>query len=236
MNRISASVAAASVLLGGFLTVSGPAAQGAPGDCLDWTFNGGVGLTVTGNFVPADEDGFGILFSSSGKNASGAAKMTSVPIAGDVDGTISGAINGTGIQLTFTQNGGNGVVLPLNGNIGPDGIARGKTGGQFDGGDWTSGQLHCSKKEEAAPEPEKPKVGPTVSGNSVLGGVVVHVKDNSGVTSQCQYDSEIFDRNFTLQANSTADLRFVPAVPLFKDWPVTVTCDNGTSTNANIFF
>jgi hypothetical protein len=56
------------------------------------------------------------------------------------------------------------------------------------------------------------------------------------VTSQCRYDSEIFDRNFTLTANSTADLRLVPAVPLLKDWNVSVTCDNGTSTTTNIFF
>jgi len=43
-------------------------------------------------------------------------------------------------------------------------------------------------------------------------------------------------RDFTLQANSTADLKLVPAAPLFRDWAVTVSCDNGTNANANIFF
>ncbi len=39
-----------------------------------------------------------------------------------------------------------------------------------------------------------------------------------------------------LPANSTYDLWIVPAVPRFKNWTVTVTCDNGTSTTATTYF
>ena len=234
---MSSPILAAAALATGFLTVSAPTAQAAPGDCLDWAFNGGTTINVTGNFVPPDNDGFNIAFNSTGKNASGPAQASSMPIVNTADGTISGGINGTGISLTWTQSGGNGIVLPLNGNIGPDGIARGKTGGQFEGGDWTTGQLHCTKKEEAQPaEPQGPPPGPDVSGEPVLGGLVVHIKDNSGKTSKCHYDSEVVDRDFTLNANSTFDLRIIPAVPLLRAWPVTVSCDNGATTSTTIDF
>lgn len=233
MIRTSATLAAASALAAGFLTVAAPVAQAAPGDCLDWTFNGPTVITVSGAF------GMKVNFNSTGKTASGPAQITGMPIVNSADGTISGGINGTGVTLSFSSPQLNGKTLDMNGVIGPDGIARGQTVGEYGGGDWTSGQLHCSKKEEApAPEPEKPKTKsqPTVTGEAVLGGVVVHVKDNSGETAQCQYDSEIFDRAFTLPANSTVDLRFVPAVPLFRNWNVSVKCDNDTSTTATIFF
>jgi hypothetical protein len=37
-------------------------------------------------------------------------------------------------------------------------------------------------------------------------------------------------------ANSTYDLRIVPAVPRFRNWNVTITCDNGTRTQATTYF
>ena len=40
----------------------------------------------------------------------------------------------------------------------------------------------------------------------------------------------------TLNANSTTDLKIVPAVPLGRAWPVTVTCDNGAKTETTIVF
>lgn len=228
MIRTSAPLAA-SALAAGFLTVSVPAAQAAPGDCLDWTFNGATVVNITG------QANMTVNFTSTGKTASGPSKITGLMLVDTADGTISGGINGTGITLKFSSPALNGKTLDMTGAIGPDGIARGQTTGEFSGGDWTSGQLHCSKKEEA-PEAPKTKSQPTVTGEAIVGGVVVHVKDNSGETAQCQYDSEIFDRAFTLPANTTVDLKFVPAVPLFKTWNVSVTCDNGTSTTANIFF
>jgi Domain of unknown function (DUF4189) len=86
------------------------------------------------------------------------------------------------------------------------------------------------------PAPPAPKLGPTVSFNKVIGGLESHITDRSGVTSQCTYSTDDFNRSFGLPANSTYDLRIVPAVPRFKDWTVTVTCDNGTSTTATTYF
>jgi hypothetical protein len=86
------------------------------------------------------------------------------------------------------------------------------------------------------PPPPAPKLGPTVSFNKVLGGLEAHITDRSGVTSQCTYATDDFNRSFGLPANSTYDLRIVPAVPRFRDWTVTITCDNGTSTTATTYF
>jgi hypothetical protein len=86
------------------------------------------------------------------------------------------------------------------------------------------------------PPPPVPKLGPTVSFNKVLGGLEAHITDRSGVTSQCTYATEDFNRSFGLPANSTYDLRIVPAVPKFRDWTVTITCDNGTSTTTTTYF
>ncbi|MDT5006173.1 MAG: hypothetical protein QOJ24_3349 [Mycobacterium sp.] len=86
------------------------------------------------------------------------------------------------------------------------------------------------------PPPPAPKQGPTVSFNKVLGGLESHITDRSGVTSQCTYATDDYSRGFALTANSTYDLRIVPAIPKFKNWTVTITCDNGTSTTATTYF
>jgi hypothetical protein len=86
------------------------------------------------------------------------------------------------------------------------------------------------------PPPPAPKLGPTVSFDTVLGGMVAHITDRSGVSSQCTYATDDFSRGFALAANSKYDLRIVPAVPKFRNWTVTITCDNGTSTTATTFF
>jgi uncharacterized protein DUF4189 len=96
----------------------------------------------------------------------------------------------------------------------------------------------CSNGASQPPpsQPPAPKLGPTVSWDLVVGGFVAHIKDRSGVSSQCTYVSENLNRSFALPANSTYDLRVVPAVPQFRDWTVTITCDNGTSTTATHHF
>ena len=86
------------------------------------------------------------------------------------------------------------------------------------------------------PPPPAPKLGPTVSFNTVLGGMEAHITDRSGVSSQCTYATDDYSRGFALPANSTYDLRIVPAVPRFRNWTVTITCDNGTSTTATTYF
>jgi hypothetical protein len=44
------------------------------------------------------------------------------------------------------------------------------------------------------------------------------------------------NRSFALAANSTFDLKIVPAIPRFRDRSVTITCDNGTKTQATTRF
>jgi hypothetical protein len=86
------------------------------------------------------------------------------------------------------------------------------------------------------PPPPAPKLGPTVSFNKVLGGLEARITDRSGVSSQCTYATDNLNRSFALPANSTYNLRIVPAVPQFRNWNVTVACDNGTSTTASTYF
>lgn len=86
------------------------------------------------------------------------------------------------------------------------------------------------------PPPPAPKLGPTISFDTVVGGLVAHITDRSGVSSQCTYTTDDFNRSFALAANATYDLRIVPAVPQFRNWTVTVNCDNGTSTTATTYF
>ncbi len=80
------------------------------------------------------------------------------------------------------------------------------------------------------------KEGPGVSFDLVIGGLVAHITDRSGVDSQCQYQADFFSRAFFLPKNSTVDLRIVPAIPKLQDWAVSVTCDNGIQTDTTTFF
>ena len=241
MTQPTATLAAATLAAAGFLTVSAPAAQAAPGDCADWIFSGAATVFVSGNFVPPDPDGFVITFAAAGKDAKGPATASSLPIIGTADGTISGGINGAMLDLTWTQSGGNGLVIPLqSGIIGPDNVAHGPVGGQFEGAFWRSTPLECTvtqgKPADAQAAPQGPPPGPTLKPEPVFGGLVVHITDNSGKTSNCHYASEVVNRDFKLNANSTFDLKIVPAVPLGRAWPVTVTCENGASTTHDIDF
>jgi len=86
------------------------------------------------------------------------------------------------------------------------------------------------------PPPPAPKLGPTVSFNPILGGLEAHITDRSGVASQCTYAMDDINRSFALAANSTFDLKIVPAIPRFRDRSVTITCDNGTKTQATTRF
>jgi len=85
-------------------------------------------------------------------------------------------------------------------------------------------------------DPPAPKLGPTVSFKTVLGGLEAHITDRSGVSSQCTYVTDNVNRSFALAANSSYDLRIVPAIPQFRNWTVTITCDNGTSTTTSTYF
>ena len=87
-----------------------------------------------------------------------------------------------------------------------------------------------------SPSPPAPLQGPTVSFKTIVGGREADITDRSGVASQCTYATDNFNRSFALPANSTYQLKIVPAVPRFKNWTVTITCDNGTSTTVTDFF
>lgn len=87
-----------------------------------------------------------------------------------------------------------------------------------------------------SPQPPPPKQGPTVSFKTIIGGREADITDRSGVASQCTYTTDNFNRSFALGANATYQLKIVPAVPQFKNWTVTITCDNGTSTTVTDFF
>jgi len=84
--------------------------------------------------------------------------------------------------------------------------------------------------------PQAPKQGPTVSWNPILSGLQAHIADRSGVSSQCTYSTDNYNRSFALPANSAYDLKIAPAIPEFRNWNVTITCDNGTSTAATTYF
>ena len=93
----------------------------------------------------------------------------------------------------------------------------------------------CSNGAVPPPPPPPapaPKLGPTVSFNPILGGLEAHITDRSGVASQCTYVMDDINHSFALAANLTFDLKIVPAIPRFRDRSVTITCDNGTKTEA----
>jgi hypothetical protein len=81
----------------------------------------------------------------------------------------------------------------------------------------------------------RPKQGQELAAESA-GRLQAHITDRSGVSSQCTYATDNFNRGFGLPANSTYDLRIVPSVPQFRNWNVTITCDNGTTTQASTYF
>ena len=89
----------------------------------------------------------------------------------------------------------------------------------------------------SGPSPQQAaKEGPTISFDPVLGGLVAHITDRSGVTSQCEYRSDFYTRTFRLEKNSTFDLKIVPAIPELRDRPIDITSDNGTETHTSTFF
>ena len=86
------------------------------------------------------------------------------------------------------------------------------------------------------PPPTEPKPGPTVSFKTIVGGRQAHITDRSGVSSQCTYATDNFNRGFALPANGSYDLNIVPAIPQLRNWNITITCDNGTSTQTTDYF
>jgi hypothetical protein len=211
--------AAAGAGTAGFL-MTAPTAAAEPAACSQFGFNGPVLVNLS--------DGKSLSLNSTGADASGPATLRGLPGIPQADGQIVGHISQRHVDVTFTWThpvGANDKLLtdtvPLSGDVGNDGKAR--------GAGWeTANPLACVQ--------ETPKQGPTVSWDPILGGLVAHITDRSGVTSQCTYTSDFYTRSFALNANSTFDLKIIPAIPKFQNWDVTIDCDNGTNTHTTTFF
>ena len=241
-------VIAAAVAVGAGLISVPPVVQAAPG-CVEWGFpvantllaSGGVRLS--GEPGPTNDD-WSLSWSNpeSGQTISDApATLTGFRDKPPLPGTTVGSITngnsdgGTSLHITFDSV-DRSIALSLDGGISPDGNVVGPKevgGGKIS---WRMAAPFVCNKLGDAVGAMAPVAEPDVVGEPVLGGIIVHVTDHSGKTSKCHYDSEIVDRDFTLNANSTADLRIVPAVPLGRAWPVTVTCDNGAKKATDIDF
>jgi hypothetical protein len=217
------AAAAAAVSVAGLFASTAPAQALppfplAPGDCQQWGFPGPVTLIQSTGEV--------LTFNSTGPTASGNAPLKQ---GGPTkQGSITGSINDNGdINLTWIQNSNNGTVA-FTGKVGPDGNATG-TRDPNNEVTWRSGgPMTCAQ--------QAPKEGPGISFDPIIGGLVAHINDRSGVNSQCKYQSDFYTRTFFLKANSTFDLRIVPAIPELRDRPIDITCDNGTSTHTSTFF
>jgi hypothetical protein len=113
------------------------------------------------------------------------------------------------------------------------GVEGGCNKGQLDSWGGTV-QINTQSTPPTAP---KPLQGPAVSWvPAPPGGLTAHIRDRSGKDAQCTYTSDWYTRSFFLRANSTYDLVIFPAVPKFRNWNVTIKCDNGTSTETQTFF
>lgn len=153
-------------------------------------------------------------------------------VSGGLQGVALGAITGRTVdfRIQWRLDANPPLAAHFTGSVGSDGIAHGSATGPAVAGwapaDWTAiTALNCP-----------PAQGPTVSWDPTLGGLVAHISDRSGVTAQCTYRSDFYTRGFALPANSTYDLRIVPAVPQFRNWDVSITCDNGATTKTTEFF
>ncbi len=209
-----APLIAVAALGAGLVAVPVPAANAAPpSGC---SFPAVVNINIS--------DGSSMTFAANGASVNNAPTSIGIPGGASTPGGLQGGIAPNGhVELTFIH--GANDERHYSGDVGEDGRATGSVAGT--GLTWaTGGPLTCTT---AATVP-----GPDVVGEPVLSGIIIHVTDHSGKTSNCHYDSEWYDRDFTLPANSTADVKLVPAVPLLRAWPVTVTCDNGAKTQTDI--
>jgi hypothetical protein len=229
LKRSPLVAAAAAAAAAAFLTVPVPAlalppAPLAPGDCGQWQFNGPTTLlrettTETANFT------------GSGPHVSAPATWTSNN-GPTKQGNVVGDIDPNGhITVTFNFNKGGSVLLA--GEVGPNGQASGLSEPNNEVPWHSLAPMACAPAAAAA---AGPKEGPSLALDPGIGSLTIHITDHSGVASSCQYSSDFVNRSFKLPANGTADLNVVPAVPLFIDHQVDITCDNGAATHTSAFF
>jgi hypothetical protein len=210
--RYTAAAAAAATAAGLFANVL-PAHASPPPGCGQFALPAVVNIAIS--------DGTSMSFAGGGTSINGPTQI------GDTPGAVEGTMDPTTGRMDFHFILGANDDRHFAGNQFDDGNVSGDV--QPAGLNWhTTSPLICTQ-QVALPNPD-------VTGEPILGGIVIHVTDHSGKNSKCHYDSEVYDRDFTLNAFDTADVKLVPAVPLFRAWPVTVTCDNGTRTETSIDF
>src|SRR4051812_9564475 len=195
-----------------------PTAPAQAADCDQWGFPGPVTIRR--------DTGETVNFTANG--ASAGAPATWDHNQGSVEhGNISGNIGPDGgVSLTYFDN--SGRAIPLNGQVGPDGKATGMSPPDNSVAWHTVAPLSCVT--------QAPKEGPSLALDPGIGRLTINITDHSGVASNCQYNSDFVNRSFRLPANGTTALNVSPAVPLFVDHQVDITCDNGTETHTSAFF
>jgi hypothetical protein len=152
------------------------------------------------------------VFEASSKACAAAASNDYGEIEGGVNNTLAGAQENARRKLQSQQ----GARIVVSG--------------------CSDGQAPPQQPQQPPPPAAPPKLGPTVTFNPTIGGLEAHITDRSGVASQCTYTMDNLNRSFALSANATDDLKIVPAVPQFRDRNVTITCDNGTTTEITTKF
>jgi hypothetical protein len=217
----------------GLLSAPG-AAHAAP--CNSFVFSGPRQLIVTKGTPMGSPT---LSFGGTGKEFNPSPATLSAAAFPPVKGLAVGKIDGRFVEVAFINTGtvdpktGIPQNLEFEGAIADDGTAN----GNFMDSTWTLQPLLLCEDAAQAPAPAKQaKSQPGVTSDTVIGGLVIHVMNNSDDTTNCRYDSEVVDRDFTLQPRKNTDLTIVPALPLFRDWNYSVTCDNDTSTTGKIHF
>jgi hypothetical protein len=217
----------------GVLSAQG-AAHAAP--CNSFVFSGPRQLVVAKGTPMGSPT---LSFGGTGKEFNPSPATLAAAAFQPVKGLAVGKIDGSFVEVAFINpnpvepNSGIPQNVEFEGSIAADGTASGNV---LDG-TWTlQPALACEDTAEAPAPAKQAKSQPGVTSDTVIGGLVIHVMNNSDDTTKCHYDSEVVDRDFTLQPRTNTDLTIVPALPLFRDWNYSVTCDNDTSTSGRIFF
>jgi hypothetical protein len=210
--RHTAVAAAAAIAVGLFVNAL-PAHASPPTGCGQFALPATVNITIG--------DGTSMSFAGGGTSINAPTEIAGIP------GLAQGTMDPASGRMDFHFIHGANDDRHFTGNQFDDGNVSGDV--QPSGNNWhTTTPMVCTQ-QVALPNPD-------VASHIIPGGIVIDVTDHSGKTSKCHYDSEVYDRDFTLNAFETAHVPLVPALPLFRAWPVTVTCDNGTRTDTTIDF
>jgi hypothetical protein len=225
LTTTSFFAAATGVAATGFFVATAPAQALpplplAPADCQQFAFSGATNIKLsTGPIITFNADGPGV-------------NTTATDNRSDQGSIIGGIAPNRHVDLTFHSTAHpEDPEVHFIGDVGDDGRARGNFIAKVNGTWETPSPLACAQAALAAP-----KEGPTISFDPTLGGLVAHITDRSGTTSQCEYRSDFYTRTFRLEKNSTFDLKIVPAIPELRDRPIDITCDNGAETHTSTFF